>query len=188
VPRARRRKVRGRLLRRLEQIFVTLNGWALVLMLSAMALIVGANIALRYLTGHALPWADEAARYLMIWMTFTGAGLILRIGGHVAITNLQDSLPGTGQKVLRAVLVAILLAFFGFMVHVGWQYAQRMQFQLSPALRLPFLYVYAAMPVGFALLIVHLLLIARPFILAGRYKPLGFPGADHDAAASGAHG
>lgn len=160
-------------MKRLEHIFVTLNSWALILMLSAMALIVGANIALRYLTSHSLPWADEAARYLMIWLTFTGAGLILRIGGHVAITNLQDALPGAGARLLRAGIVLALLVFFAFMVHVGWQYAQRMQFQVTPALRLPFLYVYAAMPVGFGLLIVHLLLIARPFIGAGAYRSLG---------------
>lgn len=175
-------------MKRLEQTFVMLNGWALILMLSAMAIIVGANISLRYLTAHSLPWADEAARYLMIWLTFTGAGLILRIGGHVAITNLQDSLPETGQKVLRAAIVLILLAFFGFMVHVGWQYAQRMQFQVTPALRLPFLYVYAAMPVGFALLIVHLLLIARPFIDAGSYKQLDSLSADGDRVTGGANG
>ena len=116
-----------------------------------MPLIVGANISLRYLTGHSLSWADEAARYLMIWMTFIGAGLALRLGAHVAITNLQDALPGPGQKILRGLLVVVLLIFFGFMVSVGIEYAQRMQYQLSPALRLPFIYVYAAMPAGFSL-------------------------------------
>ncbi|KRS13671.1 2,3-diketo-L-gulonate TRAP transporter small permease protein YiaM [Roseovarius sp. THAF8] len=175
-------------MKRLEHIFVVLNGWALIGMLSAMALIVGANIFLRYFTAHSLPWADEAARYLMIWLTFTGAGLILRIGGHVAITNLQDSLPATGQKLLRALIVLILLTFFAYMVYVGWQYAQRMQFQVTPALRLPFLYVYAAMPVGFALLIVHLLLIARPFIGAGDYKSLDARGVDDDTVTGGANG
>ncbi|MGK7653881.1 TRAP transporter small permease [Roseovarius sp. B08] len=175
-------------MKRLEHIFVVLNGWALILMLSGMALVVGANISLRYFTAHSLPWADEVARYLMIWLTFTGAGLILRIGGHVAITNLQDSLPSAGQKILRALIVLILLAFFGYMVYVGWQYAQRMQFQVTPALRLPFLYVYAAMPVGFALLIVHLLLIARPLITAGAYKSLDARGVDDETVTGGANG
>lgn len=157
-------------LHRLERLFVTLNGWALIVMLSAMTLIVGANVALRYLTNNSLPWADEAARYLMIWLTFIGAGLTLRTGGHVAITNLQDVMPNRLQIVLRALIVVTLLVFFGYMVVVGYEYMIRMQFQKTPALRLPFLYVYAAMPIGFALLIVHLLLIARSLILAGSYK------------------
>lgn len=165
-------------MKRLERIFVALNAWALIGMLSAMTLVIGANITSRYLTGHSVPWADEIARYLMIWLTFTGAGLILRQGGHVAITRLQEALPDTGQRILRAAIVAGLLIFFGFMVHVGLQYAQRMQFQLSPALRVPFVYVYAAMPIGFGLLIVHLLLIARGFITAGSYKRFDAAGAE----------
>lgn len=175
-------------MKKLETIFVTLNGWMLILMLSAMTLIVGANIALRYLTAHSLPWADEAARYLMIWMTFGGAGLVLRTGGHVAITNLQDALPCLGQKILRGALTLGLLLFFCFMVYVGVQYAQRMQFQVTPAMRIPYLYVYAAMPIGFVLLILHLMLIARRFVTAGEYKLSGSAEASTNSLPGGANG
>lgn len=184
----RRLICRGWALKRLERIFVALNAWALILMLSAMTLVIGANITSRYLTGHSFPWADEVARYLMIWLTFTGAGLILRNGGHVAITKLQDVLPETGQKIMRAAIVLGLLIFFGFMVHVGLQYAQRMQFQVTPAMRIPFVYVYAAMPIGFGLLIVHLLLIARPFITAGTYKSIDMAGSEAGALPDGPDG
>ena len=173
-------------MKRLEDLFVLLNSWALILMLAAMTGIVGANISLRYLTSHSLPWADEAARYLMIWMTFGGAGLVLRVGGHVAITNLQDALPLLWRRLLRAAITLGLLIFFGFMVHVGIQYAQRMQYQVTPALRLSYVYVYAAMPIGFGLMIVHMLLIAKRFILAGDYKPL--ESESTDALPGGANG
>lgn len=175
-------------MQKLERIFVAVNGWALIAMLSAMALIVGANVALRYLTAHSLPWADEAARYLMIWTTFGGAGLALRVGGHVAITNLHDTLPTLGQRLLRAAIVLVLLGFFAFMVWVGWTYAQRMQYQMTPAMRLPFFYVYLAMPVGFALMIAHLALIAKPFVMAGAYKPQDDSFARNPAAAGDADG
>lgn len=175
-------------MKRLESIFVALNGWMLILMLAAMTLIVGANITLRYLTSHSLPWADEAARYLMIWMTFGGAGLVLRTGGHVAITNLQDALPDLGQKILRGALALGLLLFFCFMVYVGIQYAQRMQYQVTPAMRIPYLYVYAAMPIGFALLILHLLLIAHRFITAGEYKLSSGAEASSNSLPGGANG
>ena len=44
-------------MKRLEHLFVLLNGWALIAMLGAMTLIVGANIGLRYVTGQSLSWA-----------------------------------------------------------------------------------------------------------------------------------
>ncbi|MBI6628493.1 TRAP transporter small permease [Pontibaca salina] len=171
-------------MRSFERALVGLNRWAVIGMLAAMALVVGTNVALRYTTNASLPWADEVARYLMIWLTFIGAGLALRTGGHVAITNLQDAIPTRAQIVLRSLIVLTLLAFFLFMIWAGQDYMTRMQFQKSPALRLPFNYVYAAMPIGFALLAVHLLLIARQFITAGTYRDAP-SGAAQTEAASG---
>ena len=172
-------------LRLLERLFVALNGWAVILCMVAMSAIVFSNVTLRGLTNHSIPWADEVARYLMIWMTFLGAGLILRHGGHVAISNLQEALATRAQVVLRAAIVLLLLGFFGFMVWVGWDYMQRMRFQRTPATRISFAYIYAAMPVGFSLLILHLALVARRFILAG--NRLGQDEAD-GSAETGARG
>ncbi|MEC7259750.1 MAG: TRAP transporter small permease, partial [Pseudomonadota bacterium] len=57
-----------------------------------------------------------------------------------------------------------------------------------PALRLPFSYIYAAMPVGFGLLIAHLLLIAHPFVMSGSYKRLSSDDTDEGALPGGANG
>jgi TRAP-type C4-dicarboxylate transport system permease small subunit len=96
--------------------------------------------------------------------------LTLRYGGHVAITNLMDALSPRGQRLLRAVIVVGLLAFFVVMIWVGYNYAMRMRFQLTPATRIPFSTIYAAIPVGFALLAVHLLLIVRGYVAENRFE------------------
>ncbi len=158
------------LFRKAERAFVALNAWAVIACLVTMSGVVFTNVALRYLTNQSIPWADEVARYLMIWMTFLAAGLVLRQGGHVAITNLQEALPGRLQIALRAALALLLFGFFAYMVWVGQEYMTRMGRQLTPATRISFWYIYLAMPVGFSLLIAHLALIAPRYILAGRYQ------------------
>jgi TRAP-type C4-dicarboxylate transport system permease small subunit len=75
---------------RIERILVACNRWLLILLLLAMACIVFANVVLRYTTGDSIVWAEEVARHMMIWVTFLGAGLVLRFGGHVAIDNLHQ--------------------------------------------------------------------------------------------------
>jgi len=160
-----------------EKLFIELNKWALILLLSAMSVIVFTNVSLRYLTSYSITWAEEVARYMMIWMTFLGAGLTLRYGGHVAIGNLMEMLPPGGQRVLRAVIAAVLVVFFATMVWIGYAYAARMQFQMTPATRIPFFYVYAAIPAGFLLLAVHLLLIVRGYVADNRFEEAaGVPG------------
>ena len=155
---------------RLETVFLAVNRWALIVMLAAMSCIIMANVALRHLTGDSLIWAEEVARHLMVWMTFLGAGLVLRFGGHIAIENLHNVLPLAAARVLRAVIAAALLAFFVVMCWQGVVYMQAMSFQTTPATGIPFMYVYLGMPVGFVLLIVHLLLIVRDYVLHMRFK------------------
>ncbi len=148
----------------IERAFVAANRWLLVVLLAAMACIVFANVALRYLTNDSLVWAEEVARHLMIWLTFLGAGLVLRFGGHIAIENLHDVLPGRAGQALRALIVAALLAFFSVMAWQGAIYTSLMRFQTTAATGISFGWVYLAMPLGFVLLIVHLLLVARRYV------------------------
>ena len=146
-----------------ERILLGTNRWALILLLAAMAVIIFINVALRYLTNASLEWAEEVARYLMIWLTFLGAGPVLRYGGHIAVENLQDALPKPLAVALRVLVAALLLGFFGFMVWYGWLYMQRTMFQMTPVTQIPFAYVYSAMPIGGVLLIANLLLVVRGY-------------------------
>lgn len=152
-----------------ERAFVAINRWILILLLAAMSVIVFTNVVMRYTTHESLEWAEEVSRHMMIWLTFMGAGLVLRYGGHIAVENLQDALPRRGGVVMRAVVAVLLLAFFGFMVWYGWLYMQRTLFQLTAVTQIPFAYIYAAMPIGGILLIVHGAFIARRYVLGRQF-------------------
>jgi len=159
------------MLDRFERGFLWFNRWLLVALLAAMSLIVFCNVALRYLTTESLVWAEEVARHLMIWLTFLGSGLVLRNGGHIAIDNLQDVLPRAAARALRLVIVVALMAFFAAMIWFGAIYVSRTMLQTTSATQIPFGYVYAAMPAGFLLLAIHLLFIARDFVLERKFRP-----------------
>ena len=152
-----------------ERAFVAINRWILILLLAAMSVIVFTNVFMRYTTHESLEWAEEVSRHMMIWLTFLGAGLVLRYGGHIAVENLQDALPRRGGVVMRAVVAVLLLAFFGFMVWYGWLYMQRTLFQLTAVTQIPFAYIYAAMPIGGILLIVHGAFIVRRYVLGREF-------------------
>ena len=147
-------------------------------MLAAMAVMVFANVALRFLTDRSILWVEEASRYLMIWLTFAGAGLVLRHGGHIGIDTLQSAAPRHAARI-RAAIFGLLLAFFATMIWLGVRYATLTWSQTTPVLQIPIGAVYLALPVGFALLIAHLLLMAREYVGDGRY--LADPDADPGA-------
>jgi TRAP-type C4-dicarboxylate transport system permease small subunit len=151
--------------KQLEKYFLATNRWALILMLAVMAVIIFTNVCLRYLTNQSIEWAEEVSRHLMIWMTFIGCGPVLRYGGHIAVENLQDVLPKSVAVAMRIVIALLLLAFFAFFVWFGIDYAERTQYQQTAATQISFAYIYLALPIGMGMSIIHLLLIARDYIL-----------------------
>ena len=169
---SRARAERGaisRLLDRAERAFVAANRWLLAIILAAMCAIIFANVALRYLAADSLVWAEEIARHLMIGLTFLGSGLALRHGAHIAIENLHDVLPRRAARILRAAIVLALAVFFVAMIRVGVIYVERTMVQMTSATQIPFGYIYAAMPLGFAFMLVHLAFIARGYVSDRRF-------------------
>jgi TRAP-type transport system small permease protein len=127
--------------------------WILVVLLTVMAVVIFANVALRYLSDASIVWAEEVARYAMVWLTFLGMGAVFRIGGHIAIENLQDVVSVRVAKLLRAAILATIILLGIGMVQMGLVYMGRSQFQMTASTQIPFSYVYAAVPVGGALLV-----------------------------------
>ena len=163
-----------------ERLFVAANRWALILLLAAMSVIIFTNVALRYLLGQSIEWAEEVARHMMIWLTFLGCGPVLRAGGHIAVENLQDALSPRAAVWLRALISTLLLAFFVFLIWYGVLYMQRAQYQTTAATQISFAYVYAAMPAGGVLLVLHLLAGVRGYVRDRAYTA----DAGFDATAS----
>ncbi len=147
-----------------ENLLMRVNRAALVLLLAAMALIIFANVVLRYTTSQSIEWAEEVSRYLMVWLTFLGAGPVLRYGGHIALDNLQDSLSPRAAYAVRVLIACLLFAFFGFMVWFGLLYVERAQFQMTPTTQIAMSWVYAAMPIGGLLLMLHFALVLKPYL------------------------
>lgn len=154
-------------MRKFEYLFVEANRWALILLLSAMAILVFANISLRYFTNHSITWSDEVARHMMIWLTFIGAGITLRHGGLTAVDNFQISASPRNAKLMRIVVAVIMMAFFAVMIWVGKIYVGRTMFQMTPSTRIPFGYIYLAIPIGFGLLVMHLLFVLKAYLAGG---------------------
>jgi len=156
-----------------------INRWAVIGLLAAMALMVFANVALRFTTDYSILWVEEASRFTMVWLTFIGAGLVLRYGGHIGIDSLQEATPRLAPGI-RAGIVLVMALFFCAMLVIGIRYATLTWAQTTPVLEIPVGAVYLAMPVDFALMLVHLAMMGHGFV--ARRKVLGDGEFDAEAA------
>ncbi len=163
-----------------EKYFLAFNHWALIVLLASMSVIIFTNVVLRYTTSQSIEWAEEVARHMMIWLTFLGCGPVLRYGGHIAIENLQDSLPSRGAQALRLIITLMITGFCAFSIWFGLEYMDRTQYQITPATQISFAWIYLALPLGMAMTLIHWLLIVRSYITSREFAS----DAHFDATAS----
>jgi TRAP-type C4-dicarboxylate transport system permease small subunit len=117
------------------------------------------QVVMRYVFGNSLSWSEELARYLFIWYTWIGTSLAIRERRHIRIEILTDFL-GEKAKLRLEVLVLLLWAgFAAFLAFKGIEVGKLLlrSRQSSPALEIPMVFAYAAVPVGCTLMVVRLL-------------------------------
>ena len=163
-----------------ETYFVAMNKWLLIIILAAMSVIIFANVVLRYTTSISIEWAEEVARHLMIWLTFIGCGPVLRYGGHIAVENLQDALPRTAAIAVRLFIVLLISALFVFFTWYGLEYMDRTQYQQTPATQISIAIIYAGLPLGAAMTLIHLFFIMKGYVFERKFAS----DAQFDATAS----
>jgi len=154
------------MLRAAERVFVRTNESLVVVLMMAMTSLVLLNVVTRYGFRFSFAWAEELSRFLMIWVVYIGAGLALRSGNHVAFEYAQSLLPPRVVVWLRALVAVGILAFLGFLAYYGWEFSQLTMRQRSPALGIQRGVVGLAVPIGAAVLGMHLLITIRQFVTA----------------------
>lgn len=149
---------------RLEHGFVRLNQALIVLLMASMAVLVFANVVMRYVFNQSIFWVEEFTQIQMIWVAYLGAGLALREGRHVAVDMLQDLLPAPLRHGIRWFIAIAMALFLATLVVLGVQIAEFTWGQETPAMGLPAGLPYLGIPLGAAAMLLHLLLFWRQFI------------------------
>jgi TRAP-type C4-dicarboxylate transport system permease small subunit len=145
------------MLRQFDRGIVTATSIILVLLLVLMTGVILAGVFARYVMNDSLTWSEEVARYAMVWLSFLGGGLVFRHGGHIAIDMLTQKIPpGFARHAVLALSQLVILAFLGVLLWKGIEMLGNSGYMTTPALQLPMTVPYAAIPVGAALMIYHL--------------------------------
>lgn len=118
-----------------------------------MVLIILAQVFARYVLNDALPWSEELARVLMLWLTGLMAPSAYRWGAFVAIDMLRDLLPRWPRAILTLCLFGISLTVLLVMAYYGWKHINSGWLFGSATLKIKLAWVYMALPVGFLLMI-----------------------------------
>lgn len=112
--------------------------------LALMAIFVFGNVIMRYFFHSGLTWAEEVSRFLFVWLTFLGAIVGFKDNEHLGIDTLVRKLSPKGKRILYAVNGLIILVTLGMTLHGSWLLVALNVDQSSPAIGLPYAYVYSS--------------------------------------------
>ena len=144
------------LINRLSNALHEVTKWFLILTGVVMSIIVFLQVVFRFVIYIPFPWSEECARYLMIWMGMVGAATAMRRGRHIGVTILIERLPPRIFHLLSPFLMLSMVIFLIVMAKEGFRLAVENAVQYSPAMDLPMLIPYLAIPVGAALMILEI--------------------------------
>jgi TRAP-type transport system small permease protein len=127
------------------------------LLLAGLAAAVVLQVMLRYLVRSGFDGLDEVPRYLFVWVVMIGAASAMQRGEHTALEYFVNRLPPRARAGARAVGTAAGVALFVSLMRTSLVLVPNAQLQSSPGLGLPLGYVYAAVPIGAALILLPML-------------------------------
>jgi C4-dicarboxylate transporter DctQ subunit len=116
--------------------------------MGGMAAVIVLAIVSRYVIKMSVPWAEELARYLMVWAAFLAGSLGLKRGVHVGISFVVRKIPESIRRWMGLITSLSLFLFFLVVIVEGISFAMFVSRQLSPALRISMAWVYSARPIG----------------------------------------
>lgn len=100
------------------------------------------QISARFILNLPLPWTDEAAVILYVWVILWAAAFMVPARDHVAFDLLTNLLPARWASAVSALGAAGIGALCAWALPATWDYVRFMAREGTPVLGLPFMAVF----------------------------------------------
>jgi len=137
-----------KLLNRINQATLFCCKYSTIVLVMVITAIVCAGVFWRYFLNDSLSWTEETAKFLMVWMVFTGCPIALKQHGHAAIEALPNALTGRLRQALQMVIYCVIVVMMALLVKYGWKFMLNARVQETATTQISMMYVFASMPFG----------------------------------------
>jgi TRAP-type C4-dicarboxylate transport system permease small subunit len=115
------------------------------------------DVARRFIINYSAAWSQETAQYAFIYLGWIGAAFAVKERAHIRFDILQNKLPEKlhGYIFVAGEIATIIFAVIAFRysmhtISVLWQFGGA-----TPVLRVSKIWAEAAVPIGFALIVLR---------------------------------
>ena len=127
------------------------------LILAVMAGAVFLQVVMRYLGLTGIDGLEEVPRFLFIWLVMIGAASAMQRGQHTVLDYFINLLTARARALVLMLTNAVGVALFLYLIKLSLVLVPNAQLQTSAGLGLRLGWVYVAVPIGSALIILPML-------------------------------
>ncbi len=159
-------------LERIGAILIRLLRWLLGTALIAAVLINLANVLGRYVFSRPIQATDEILVYLLVWCVFLGSVVVSWEDRHLRMDLVSSLLAGPARRLLSVLAFALFVGIAVFQIAQSIRFLARLHEigQTSIATGIPMVVPHAAIPLGFALMLLVVFLRWRRHVLGDAGK------------------
>ena len=126
--------------------------WLCILLLAAISIDLLLGVFSRYVLERTFVWYDEVARACFMWLVFLGAAVAVRRGAHFGLHMFVEMMPPHLKRAALLLTPLTIVVFSAALVALGWDLMHHGATQTTAVMGMPVSWIYAAMPVGGALM------------------------------------
>lgn len=131
--------------RLLDQISEKLS----IFIIGLMVILVVWQVVSRYVFKTPVPWSEQLAKYLFVWLVLINGAYMFGKKGHMNISFFKGLMPQKIQQILDYVVQIAVLLFAAGILLIGGYMALKVGIpQRDAALTISMGYVYAALPIS----------------------------------------
>jgi TRAP-type C4-dicarboxylate transport system permease small subunit len=139
----------------LKRILSNAVEWVCMVLMVVLSVDLLLGVFSRYVLVRTFTWYDEIARGCFVWLTLLGAAVGVKQHAHFRLHLVVDRLPPRYQRAVAVLVLLVIMGFAGVLIQQGLVFLELGRLQQTPVMGLPKKWIYVAIPIGGALMILY---------------------------------
>ena len=141
---------------RLLEWITTVVKWVMVSMTIVIFIITTLTVFTRYVLNVVPSWSEEIPRYLLVWITYLGAGLAIKFKEHISLDVFFNLMPLRARQAGHLILNGLVAIVAVIMVVYGIGLLNHFGDDMMESIPVTNIWLYLAMPVSGVLMLLYL--------------------------------
>ena len=142
-------------MKRIWKVFDSFGKYVLVLTVLGILVTCTAQVIARFVFNSSIRWSNEISRYLLCYLTFIGAFVLIKEKGYIKMDVLEAKITPQARPYYEIIMEILMISYAVVLVIYGNELALKNAHQRSSTLHIPKDILYMIIPISGGCMIIN---------------------------------